>query len=41
MVHNLFDEYRFFSSTGKGGTIITGILFGALIQNNSSAVSPW
>jgi CCR4-NOT transcription complex subunit 1 len=32
MVHNLFDEYRFFSKYPDKELRITGILFGALIQ---------
>jgi len=32
MVHNLFDEYRFFSKYPEKELRITGILFGALIQ---------
>lgn len=32
MVHNLFDEYRFFSKYPQKELRITGILFGALIQ---------
>lgn len=32
MVHNLFDEYRFFSKYPEPELRITGILFGALIQ---------
>eukprot|EP00941_MAST-03F_sp_MAST-3F-sp1_P005319 g5319.t1 len=33
MIHNLFDEYRFFDKYPEKELRITGILFGALIQN--------
>lgn len=38
MVHNLFDEYRFFSKYPDKELVVTGELFGALIQNG--LVSP-
>jgi CCR4-NOT transcription complex subunit 1 len=33
MIHNLFDEYRFFQKYPDKELRITGILFGALIQH--------
>ncbi|KAI8897671.1 CCR4-Not complex component, Not1-domain-containing protein [Globomyces pollinis-pini] len=33
MIHNLFDEYKFFSRYPERELVITGILFGVLIQN--------
>eukprot|EP00957_Ditylum_brightwellii_P141896 10810272-Ditylum_brightwellii.AAC.1 len=33
MIHNLFDEYHFFSKYPKKELHITGILFGMLIQH--------
>jgi CCR4-NOT transcription complex subunit 1 len=40
MVHNLFDEYRFFGRYPDKELMITGVLFGALIQHQLVSYIP-
>jgi len=40
MIHNLFDEYRFFQRYPDKELLITGILFGALIQHQLVSYIP-
>ena len=40
MIHNLFDEYRFFGRYPDKELMITGILFGSLIQNQLVSYIP-
>ena len=40
MIHNLFDEYRFFGRYPDKELMITGILFGSLIQHQLVSYIP-